>query len=214
MIELWGRRNAYNVQKVTWILAELGLEYRHVDVGSNPGDLETREFLELNPHARIPVVRDGDEVLWESNTIVRYLAARYGEASLCPQDPIARARVERWMDWELSKLQPDFIELFWSYYRTPEIDRNGTLIADAEQRCAAHFGLLDQQLRRQPYLAGESFSAADVCCAVCLYRYFEMGLEVTQPHFVMRWYRRLSKREAYRSAVMLAFDELRGRVDF
>ena len=82
MLELWGRKNAYNVQKVTWILAELKLEYVHHDVGSTVGDLESTEFLALNPHARIPVLRDGDAIIWESNSIVRYLAARYAAGTL------------------------------------------------------------------------------------------------------------------------------------
>jgi glutathione S-transferase len=120
MIELWGRKNAYNVQKVLWILGELALDYRHYDLGSDTGDLETPDFLALNPHARIPVMRDAGAVVWESNTILRYLAARYSGGDLWRQDPFERSLAERWMDWELSKLQPDFIELFWGFFRTPE----------------------------------------------------------------------------------------------
>jgi glutathione S-transferase len=118
MIELWGRKNAYNVQKVLWILGELALDYRHYDLGSDTGDLETPDFLALNPHARIPVMRDAGAVVWESNTILRYLAARYSGGDLWRQDPFERSLAERWMDWELSKLQPDFIELFWGFFRT------------------------------------------------------------------------------------------------
>jgi glutathione S-transferase len=214
MIEFWGRKNAYNVQKVSWMLAELGLDYRHYDVGSSPGDLDTPEMLALNPHARIPLIRDHGAVVWESNTIVRYLAARYGEAELYPPEPLQRSLAERWMDWELSKLQPDFIELFWGYYRTPADARDMAQVDAAARRCASHFELLDRHLRNQPYLAGDSFTIGDIPCAVCLYRYFEMGLEVPQPRFVMHWYRRLSRRDAFRKVVMQAFDELKGRVDY
>ena len=214
MLELWGRKNAYNVQKVLWILAELDLDFHHHDVGSNVGDLETPEFLALNPHARIPMIRDAGEVVWESNTIVRYLAARYADNSLWQQDPLERSRAERWMDWELSRLQPDFIDLFWGYYRTPVAERDQAFIEAAAQRCVSHFELLDRHLQRQPYLAGDYFSMGDIPCAVCLYRYFNMGLVLEQPRFVMQWYRRLSRRDAYRTVVMTAFDELEGRVDF
>ncbi|MCP4391087.1 MAG: glutathione S-transferase family protein [Gammaproteobacteria bacterium] len=214
MIEFWGRKNAYNVQKVSWMLAELELDYRHHDVGSNPGDLETSEMLALNPHARVPLIRDDGAVIWESNTIVRYLAARYGEADLCPRDPFERSLAERWMDWELSKLQPDFLELFWGYYRTPEQDRDEPQLEAAAQRCELHFELLDRHLQHQAYLAGDSFSMGDVPCAVCLYRYFEMGFEVQKPQFVMQWYQRLSQRDAFRAVVMQPFDELKGRVDY
>ena len=214
MIELWGRPNAYNVQKALWILRELGLEFIHYDVGSRRGDLDTPEFLALNPHGRIPVIRDNDAVVWESNSIVRYLAARYDPVTLWPPEPLARSCAERWMDWELDKLQPDFIDLFWGFYRTPAESRDHRLIDAARQKCAQHFRQLDRHLERQPFVAGESFTMGDIPCGICLYRYFEMGLDVEKPAGVMQWYGRLSQREAYRNTIMTPFDELKGRVDF
>lgn len=214
MIELWGRKNAYNVQKALWTLEELNLEYTHHDVGSTPGDLETPEFLALNPHARIPVIRDNDAIVWESNSIVRYLAANYGAGSLWSKQALERSYAERWMDWELSKLQVDFIALFWSYYRTPAETRNGDTISAAQQRCGEHFRQLDRQLEQRPFLAGEAFSMGDIPCAVCLYRYFNMGIEVEQPQYVMQWYQRLAQRDAFEHTVMVAFDELKGRTRF
>ena len=214
MLELWGRKNAYNVQKALWVLAELELEYVYHDVGSTPGDLQTPEFLALNPHARIPLIRDDGAVVWESNSIVRYLAARYGAGSLWSEDALERSYAERWMDWELSKLQPDFIDLFWGYYRTPPESRNQSSIDAARQRCTQHFELLDRHLEQQPYLAGESFTMGDIPCAVCLYRYFKMGLAVDQPGHVLQWYQRLSQRSAFANTVMSPFDELKGRLDY
>ena len=214
MLELWGRKNAYNVQKVTWMLAELGLEYVHHDVGSTAGDLDSVEFLALNPHARIPVLKDKDAIIWESNTIVRYLAASYAAGTLWSEDARQRSCAERWMDWELCKLQPDFIDLFWGYYRTPPDSRNHQTIAAAQQRCAQHFEQLDRLLESQPYLAGESFTMGDIPCAVGLYRYFNMGYEVDRPEHVLLWYQRLSQRSAFASTIMTVFDELEGRIDY
>ena len=214
MIELWGRKNAYNVQKALWTLAELGLEYTHYDVGSNSGDLDTPEFLALNPHARIPVIRDNGAIVWESNSIVRYLAARYDAGNLWQPDPLERSYAERWMDWELDKLQPDFIDLFWGYYRTPPQSRNHEAIETARQNCMRHFRQLERHLEQHSFLAGESFTMGDIPCGICLYRYFEMGLDVEEPPHVMQWYRRLSQREAYRNTIMTPFDELKGRVDY
>ena len=134
MLELWGRKNAYNVQKVVWMLAELNFDYVHHDVGSKPGDLNSARFLAMNPHARIPVLSDGDAIIWESNSILRYLAARYAAETLWPEDALDRSRAERWMDWELCKLQPDFIDLFWGYYRSPPESRKHQAIAAAQQR--------------------------------------------------------------------------------
>ena len=214
MIELWGRSNAYNVQKALWILAELDLTFTHHNIGSQPGDLETPEFLALNPHARIPVLVDEGEVVWESNTIVRYLAAKYSCGYLWPEAPLERSHAERWMDWELTKLQEDFIALFWGYFRTPETERDPVAIGAARERCAAHMYQLDRQLAKQAYLGGDRFTMGDIPCAVCLYRYFNMGLEVEQPVHLLEWYRRLGERSAYRSVVMQPFDELSGRTQF
>ena len=214
MIEIWGRANAYNVQKALWMLRELELEFVHHDLGSVAGELETGAFLRLNPHARIPVIRDGDSVVWESNTILRYLGARYDAGGLWPQDAYRRSLAERWMDWELATLQPDFIDLFWGYYRTPEKARDKDAIAAAARRCERDFEMLDRHLERVPYLGGDAFGIGDIPCAICLYRYFEMGYEVPEPPFVMQWYARLAKRPAYRETVMKAFDELFGRLEF
>jgi glutathione S-transferase len=214
MIEVWGRNNAYNVQKVIWVLHELNLEYRHHDVGSTPGDLDSEDFRSKNLHSRIPVLLDQDEYIWESNTIVRYLAYRYSKGVLWQQSPKLRSRAERWMDWELATLQPDFIELFWGYYRTPESECDHLKISASLKRCELHFSQLNQHLKTCPYLAGESFTMGDIPCATSLYRYFSMGLNVEQPKYVLDWYKRLSEREAFQDTIMVSFDELRGRVEF
>ncbi len=229
MLQLWGRKNAYNLQKVLWLLAELQLEFEHHDVGRSAGELETAEFLALNPHARIPVLVDGGQSLWESNSILRYLAASYdgsyhdddnlvgnnrNSTQFLPSKPLARARVECWMDWELSKLQPDFIDLFWSYYRQPPAARNSQRIELARERCAKHFELLDRHLQHQEYLAGDFFSVGDISVATGLFRYFNMGLDVPRPPNLMLWYQRLGQRPAYQQTIMLRFDELKGRVNY
>ena len=213
-IELWGRRNAYNVLKVLWLLEELELEYDHHELGSSPGDLESAGFAALNPHRRIPVIRIDGEIVWESNTILRYLAERYAQGELLAQEVYARSLAERWMDWELARLQPDFIDLFWGYYRTPIAERDVAGIEDARRRCADDMQQLDRHLADRAYLAGDRFSVGDIPCAVCLYRYFNMGLEVESPPNLAAWYARLSRRRAYRATIMLPFDELRGRLEF
>lgn len=214
MIEVWGRKNAYNVQKVIWALHELGLEYRHRDVGSTPGDLETKAFLAKNPHARIPVILDKNEFIWESNTIIRYLACTYGKGGLWNESPILRSRAERWMDWELATLQPDFIDLFWGYYRTPESQRDTSQITTSKQRCELHFQKLNQHLKTNAYVAGESFTMGDIPCATGLYRYFSMGLSVKRPEHLVSWYERLSEREAFQQCIMTPYQALKGRVRF
>ena len=216
MLQLWGRANAYNVMKPLWLLGELGLEFRHHDIGSGAGDLDTPAFRALNPMARIPVLEDGDAVVWESNTVMRYLANRFDPGGLYPDAVLPRSEVERWMDWELATLQPAFIDLFWGFYRKPEAERDHAGIERDRQRCSAVFTTLDRRLGEVPYLAGNDFSLADIACGVCLYRYFNMGLPVDEPPRVMDWYRRLRlrQRDAFRDRIAQPFDELAGRTGF
>ncbi len=214
MITLWGRDSAYNVQKVLWLLDELQLPFKHLDVGSTPGDLESAEFLQMNPNARIPVLQDGELLIWESNTILRYLAERYGGDEYGYRDAAQRSLTERWMDWELASLQPDFLTLFWSYFRTPEADRDETKINAAQQRYERLLGILNQQLEEHRFVAGGTFSLADVCAGTALYRYFNMGLPTYQPQFLCAWYQQLCQRPAYQQRIMVPFESLRGRLQF
>lgn len=222
MIKLWGRPNAYNVQKVMWALDELNITYEQFDVGSNLGDLQTASFKQLNPHSRIPVITvskddgegDSDDTIWQSNTIIRYLFAEYGSKKFAPTSPIQQSHVERWMDWELATLQPDVIGLFWSFYRTPETTRDSIKIEYHRERCVSHLRQLDQRLQTQPYLTGKTFSMADICCATNLYRTFEMGIDVDKPKNLMHWYDRMANRPAYRENIMVPFTELKGRLEF
>ena len=211
---LWGRSSAYNVQKVLWTLAELGLSYEHIEVGGIPGQLDTPEFLAMNPHGRIPILADGVNVIWESNAIVRYLSAKYSAGSLWSVDPAERSYADRWMDWELATFQPDFLALFWSFYRTPVAQRDQDVIQNALARCERHFRQLDLHLGKQAYLAGATFTMGDIPCATSLYRYFEMGVTVSELPNVKAWYRRLTERQAYRKHIMIPFEDLRGRITF
>src|SRR5579871_6747403 len=99
MLELWGRSSAFNVQKVLWLLDELHLEFGHTEAGGAAGGLDTPQFRALNPHGRVPVLRDGDAVIWESHSILRYLAASHGDGAFWAATPARRSLAERWMDW-------------------------------------------------------------------------------------------------------------------
>ena len=215
MLTIWGRRSAFNVQKVLWLIDELALEHRHVDAGGSAGGLDAPEFLAMNPHGRIPVIDDGGTVVWESHAILRYLAARYAPGWLWRDDPAERSGVDRWMDWSQTALQPRFLrDVFWGYYRTPPDQRNWPAIGRALDQCAAHFRLLDEVLAEQDFLAGDSFSLADIPAGTCLYRYFELDIERPDVPNVQAWYARLQDQPAYRAPVMLPFDDLRGRLSY
>ena len=213
-MKLWGRASSFNVQKVLWLLHELGLEFEHEQVGGAFGGLKDPAFLRMNPHGRVPVLRDGDTIVWESHSVLRYLGARYGTDSLWPADPAARSRVERWMDWSLASLQPAFMRLFCGYFRTPPERWDPTGLKPVIDECDRLFALLDRELASRAYLAGADFTLADIPAGTTLYRYFGVGIPVPRRPNVDAWYERLRARDAYRRAIMVPFEELRGRMDY
>jgi glutathione S-transferase len=213
-LRLWGRRSAFNVQKVLWLLEELELPYAHREAGGAFGGLDAPQFRALNPHGRVPVLEDGATVVWESHSILRYLAASYASPRLWPQDPGLRSHVDRWLDWSQTSLQPLFMEVFWGYFRTPPEQRDGAAIERSRRACEGCFGALAGWLEKRPFLAGDDFSLADIPAGTALFRWFEMGLEVARPAAIERWYARLAQRPAYRRSVMVPFEELRGRTAF
>lgn len=215
MLQVWGRRSAFNVQKVMWLIGELNLAHQHIPAGGSFGVKDTPAFLAMNPHGRIPLIKDGDTMVWESHAILRYLAAVYGKPWLWSEDPAARSQVDRWMDWAQCSLQTAFIDgVFWGKYRTPPAQQDKPAVEKNIQRCTQHFRLLDRHLSDRDFLAGDQFSLADIPAATNLYRYFEMDLERPSVPHVEAWYRRLQERPAYREHVMIPFAELRGKLDF
>ena len=214
MLRVWGRRNSFNVQKVLWLVGELGIEYEHVPAGGSFGRLDEPEFRALNPHGRVPVLEDGGLVVWESHAILRYLAARYGRDMFWSDAQAERARVDGWMDWAQTTLLPDLLNgIFWGYFRTPPARRDAAAIDRSLHRCAEHYRLVDELLRRQPFVAGSSLSLADIPIGASLYRYFEMDIGRPSIPHVEAWYQRLQQRPAYREHVMVSFEDMRGGLD-
>ena len=214
MLKVWGRRNSFNVQKVMWLVGELGLEHEHINAGGSFGGLDSPAFRAMNPHGRIPVIDDGGTVVWESHSIVRYLSAKYGRGSFWADDPGERSMADRWMDWSLATLQRDFMDLFWGFYRTPEAQRDLKRIKQIVDQCADHFRLLDRHLAAHRFLTGENLTMADIPPGTSLYRYFELEIERPAVPHVAAWYERLREREPYRQHVMIPFEDLKGRLAY
>ena len=213
-ITFYGRATSDNVQKAKWMLAETGQAFEHVELGGKFGGLEDPEFLKLNPHGKVPVLRDDETVVWESNAIVRYLAAKYSAGELWPESPAARAEADQWMEWGQTRLYPDSNRLFWLNIRTPKVDQCQQKIADTLARVNSYYALLERQLQDQHYLAGNHLTIADIPTGATLYRYFEMGIKRPSLPNIRQWYDRLCSRAAYQSAVMIPFEELRGRLAY
>jgi glutathione S-transferase len=198
-ITIWGRANSVNVQKVLWSLHELDLAFERVDAGMAFGKNREPEYLTMNPNGRVPTLVDGDFVLWESNSIMRYLVLAYRPQSpLYPQAPKLRASVDRWLDWTLSTLQPVDRPVFWALVRTPVEERNMATIqkdADAE---AAQWHLVDAYLATTRFITSEEFTLADIALGAYARRWF--GVEgITKPTFphLDRWFAEISTRPGF-----------------
>lgn len=214
MLTIWGRRNSYNVQKALWAADELDLTYKHIDAGGDAGLIDTAEFLAMNPHGRVPVIQDGENIVWESHSVVRYLAATYGRGTLWAEEPGERARAEQWMDWTVATLEREVLSLFWRLVRTPADMQDEKAIAMHVANSARCYELLDGWLAEREWLAGDHFTMGDIPAGTTLYRYFEMAVERPAIPNVRNWYARLSERPAYQKDVMRPFDELRGKLSF
>jgi glutathione S-transferase len=203
MLKIWGRTDSSNVQKVLWCCAELGLEFERVDLGGKFGGNKEKSYLDMNPNGLVPTIRDGDFVLWESNSIMRYLLDKYGQGKLLPSSPEGRANANRWMDWQLSAFNPMIVPLFSGLIRTSPEKRDATAIREALQKTGDAWRIVDCQLQRGHYLAGDQFTIGDIPLGVWAYRWFNLPVERPNLVNLEGWYRRLCDRPPYQKHIMI-----------
>jgi glutathione S-transferase len=171
MLTLWGRTNSINVQKVHWCLEELALPYRRIDAGREFGVVDTPEYRRLNPNALVPTIEDDGFVLWESNAIVRYLAAKHAGGGLWPADPRTRADADRWMDWQATTFTPATGPAFHGLIRTAPEKRDTSAIAQSIAKAEPMAALLDAHLAGRRFVAGDAFTAGDIAVGAAAHRW-------------------------------------------
>lgn len=194
MLKLWGRTSSSNVRKVTWCLEELELPFQRIDAGREFGVVDTPEYRALNPNGLVPCIEDDGVVLWESNVILRYLWARYGQKL-----PVAeQARAERWMDWTLGTLIPAYVPLFVNLVFKPEAERDLAVVAEAVAKTNALLAIVDAELSKQPYLSGRQFGVGDIPLGVVAHVWHQLPVQRADLPFLRAWYERLLARPAYR----------------
>ena len=205
MIEVFGRANSVNVQKVLWCLDELGVPFERHDVGGLYGGNREPDFLARNPTGLIPMISDDGLDLWESNTTVRYLAARYGSGSLWPEDPADRALADKWMDYQLGTVFPAFRGALLGLVRTPPEDRDPEAIAASAKATADTLTVLDAHLESRGFVAGDRLTMGDIVLGPTIYRW--LNLEIDRPSLpnLEAWHDRLSRLPAYQKNVMVPF---------
>ncbi len=209
-VTVWGRTTSVNVQKVLWVLAELGHDCVRHDVGGPFGGLDDPDFVAMNPNQQIPVLQDGPLTLWESNAIVRHLARTRGQGSLMPGDPAGVAVADQWMDWVLTSLYPSVITaMFHQLVRTTAADRNEELVSVHARLAGERMQIVDAVLARQPYVAAPTLTIGDVPLAALMFRYFTMPIERPALPNVERWYAGLTARPSYQTHVMVPWEPMK-----
>jgi glutathione S-transferase len=202
MIKIWGRNTSSNVQKAMFAVGELGLPHERIDIGGSFGKNREPAYLAMNPNGLVPTLEEEDGfLLWESNSIIRYLAAKHGAGTLEPTDLRGRARASKWMDWQLSVYGPALTPVFWGLVRTPPAERDPKAIADGKVKSTAAVKILDDHFARNRYAAGDGFSMGDIPIAIMSYRFRTLVPERPALPDFERWYADVAKRQAFRDHV-------------
>ena len=202
MIKIWGRNTSSNVQKVMWAIGEMKLPHQRIDVGGAFGKNNEAPYLAMNPNGLVPTLEEEDGfTLWESNSIVRYLAGKHGDRTLEPADLKARALASKWMDWQLSVMGPAITPVFWGLIRTPPEKRDHAAIDAGRAKTNTAAEMLDAQLGRTKYLAGDDFSYGDIPVGIMIYRYVQLMPERPAMPQLDRWYAAISSRPAFKEQV-------------
>jgi glutathione S-transferase len=203
MIKIWGRNTSSNVQKAMWAVGELGLEHERIDIGGAFGMNREPKYLAMNPNGLVPTLEEEDGfLLWESNSIVRYLAGKHDKNGVLePKDPKQRALASQWMDWQLSVVGPAITPAFWGLIRMPEEKRDMAAIKTSQEKTAAVMQILDAQLGKTQFVTGDAFSYGDIPVGVMCYRYVQLVPNRPATPNLDRWYAAISGRKAFQDHV-------------
>ena len=198
MLRLLGRNTSGNVQKVIFLLEELGTPYTREDYGRQFNNTQDAAYLKLNPNGKVPTLVDGDTVVWESNTILRYLAAKHKKDTLYPSDPAARTEVERWMDWLLASVNYQYVQVFKDSKKASN-ERAATFEADAKE-LAAQLSILDGAMAGKAWIAGKDFTLADVALGPIMHRCLDFPIALPALGNLKAWREKLKERPAFKKA--------------
>ncbi len=203
MIRIIGRGSSSNVMKVLWVCGELDLPFKQEDLGGRFGGNESAQYKALNPNALVPtIIEDDGFVLWESNSIVRYLAARHDPGGLCPTDLRQRASAERWMDWQATRVSPAMVPVFRGLVRTPPEKQDRDAVNKDRDRLSTVMAILDAALSDTSYISGEAFTMGDIPVGIAAWRWFNMPIEREEYVHLRRWFDNLCERPAYQEHIM------------
>ena len=204
MFTVYGRANSSNVRKVLWLLAEIGIDdYERLDYGRGYTPCSSPEYLALNPNAVVPTLVDGDLVIWESNTILRYLATKHGPEEIYPSGLVARVRVEQWMDWQLTTAITGIRTLFQGLHVKDPAFTDPAGLEKALAQATHAMGILDTHLAKaNAFIAGDALTIADCALAMFVHRWYALPIERKEYAALGAYYARLKEREPFQTWIV------------
>jgi glutathione S-transferase len=202
-LKIWGRLTSINVQKAMLCVEELDLPHERIDAGLAFGIVDTPEFRAKNPNGLVPVMEDDDFVLWESNAIVRYLAAKHAPGSLWPTDLRQRADADRWMDWQTTTFQPAMGPAFMHLVRLPPEKREPSAVEPSRQKTEECVAIMESVLAKKRFIAGDGMTVGDIALGPAIHRWLNLPLERKASPHVERWYGEIMRRPGAGNALIL-----------
>jgi len=200
-LKIWGRTNSINVQKVLWVCEDLSIAHQRIDAGMEHGVNKTPEYLNMNPNGLVPTISDDGFILWESHAVMRYLIRRMAKEneidSLYPSASKGAALVDQWLDWYNTVGWPPMRNLFWGWIRTPADKRNLQELETIRQSFIQIASMLDEQLGKTAFIAGNHFTMADIPIALLCYRWFNLPIERPAMKNLDAWYAKIQSRPGY-----------------
>jgi len=198
MLNILGKASSINVRKVLWCCDELHLRFHREDWGSGFQTTNEASFLARNPNGLVPVIEDDGFVLWESNSIIRYLANRYDTDHLYPRHPQARARVDQWIDWQATELNNAWRYAFLSLVRNSPTHQDPHELAASVANWNRHIAIIEQQLQaNDAYITGERFTLADIPIGLSIHRWYATPLAHPDFPAVAAYFKRLNERPGF-----------------
>ncbi len=210
MITVYGRSNSSSVQLVMWALNELGVEHERLEYGHGQASTQTDEYLSMNPMGRVPVIKDGSLVMFESAAILRYLGAKYADEKFWPSDPARRGPLDTWAEWGKNTFTPAVLEIFVYDVRLSPDTRDPAILVQAIKNLEPLAQMLDDQVSQTPWIGGDEFTFSDIACGHILYRYYSLEWDKPDLPSLSAYYQRLQERPHYRDHVMVSYEALRG----
>ena len=202
MLTIYGRKSSANVQKVHWICLEGNLEFEAINIGGKYGGHTSPEFKQINPNSTIPVLKDNDFIIYESNSIIKYISDKYNILKSNNQKDIALNN--QWMDWASLVFGLQCATYTAHNMLLPVEQRNLTIASETKKKIITSFEILNNQLNKYNFILNNEFSLADIAIGCWLHRCVILDLKFSEFKSLDKWYRKLEKNEAFHIAVISA----------